>query len=266
MAKEFTPLDILDDLMNYWWLIIISMLFGAVIGYIIHSFKPAVYETHASLGVSIDYSRTGFLSDFEIDEAYGTVADVFSTPKVVDDVVRVAKENGIDITPELLKEVVIHERTNNSWIFRARYKDPIIAAKLANIWLDSSYKTLEQANYHAILIQGLERYLDSLVSCMEQMTITEPTYNYCQTANIQDIQGDLEKTAMAINAEKESSYGIVPGMSFRISDYAMIPVTPVRYGRGMLVLSGAVLGLLLGIVLVYVKFPSLVTRKLNHDR
>ena len=157
MDREYLPKETLDNILKYWWLIIVFMLVGAIAGRIVHLFLPPVYETHAKMGISIDYSRTGLLSDIEEDQAFGTVADVFSTEPVLNKVVEIANSENIQIDKELLKQTVIHERTDNTWLFRAQHEDPKVAARLANIWIEESYKALDDAYSHTLLAGKLPK-------------------------------------------------------------------------------------------------------------
>ena len=50
----------------------------------------------------------------------------------------------------------------------------------------------------------------------------------------------------ALQEEASLSRGILPAMSFSLLEQAYAPATPVIWGRGSLILAGALIGLLLG--------------------
>ena len=265
MRDEFKPKETLENLINYWWVIIAFMLLGAALGRIAHLFFPPIYETHAAMGVSIDYSRTGLLSDIEEDQIFGTVADVFSTDAVINNVVDIAQAENIKVNKDSLKKIVIHERTDNTWLFRSQHSDPVVAARLANIWVEEAYNALDEAYIHTLMADGYQRYLDSLTSCLESIVIYQPAHSICDKQNLNEIQVELEKTSLLIQQEQQESLGIIPGVSFRIDNYAEIPKSSIRYNLNLLVVSGSLIGLMIGLWLINLPLLHGFRKKAHND-
>ena len=253
MKSDFIPKDSLDILIKRWWVVIIFAIFGGIVGQILHFFIPPIYETQASMGISIDYSRTGLLTDIEEDQIFGTIADVFSTDIVLKNVIEEANNQNITIDKSLLKRIVIHERTDNTWLFKAQYTDPEIASQLANIWIVEAYNALDEAYEHTLIAEGYQRYIDSLTDCLQQFTVVQPTHSYCSINNLFEIQDRLTEVTQLEKIERQKSLGINPGVSFRIDSKAVIPQKPTRHHVNTLIFSGSIIGFIFGLWFVNVK-------------
>jgi uncharacterized protein involved in exopolysaccharide biosynthesis len=72
-------------------------------------------------------------------------------------------------------------------------------------------------------------------------------------ADLEAYQQDLERQ---IASEQESSGGLVPVISLAITRLAEPSSTPILYRRGVLMATGSLLGLLLGMLLISIQSRS----------
>lgn len=262
MTEEYSPLATLNRALRSWWLIVVFMVLGGGAGWIFQLVRPPVYEAYARLSTNIDFTRMGMLTDIEQDQVVGMVGDVITSPTVIEAVVSAARSEGIPIDVPTLKSIFSPGRAFYVWELRVRHENPEIAARLANLWAEYAFSALVDAHVHSLMAASLQRYMDSLESCIEQMVVTEPVSGQCSSWKLKDLQTELEKASVAVKQEKLASQGIFPGTTFALTEKAEIPVKPVLYGRNQLMLGGGLIGLLLAVWLIHLGWvEKLIGRK-----
>jgi len=227
-----------------WWLVVLLVLMGGGIGWGAQFFLAPVYESRAEFAFTIDFTRTGALTDIEEDFVLGIAGDILGSSEVLDRVVVQAEAQGIVISTSQRKEVFFIERRNQTWVLRVRYPDAGSAYILAGLWADEAQTVLQDAYRHALQAEGLRRYRDTLVGCMQNSVAVEPVHAVCNLHNLGAIQQELAKTGEALQAEKLASQGLMPALLFERSQTPERPERPVRFQRNTLILAGALIGLL----------------------
>lgn len=265
MSDSFYPRDTIERAMSNWWLIVVIMVLGAGVGWLFHQMHPPVYEAEVTLSTSIDFSRTGFLTDVEEDQAVDLIGDIISSTKVLERVVKQSKSEGLAIDLGTLQSISYIERQNFQWIFRIRHPDPNTASYLVNMWAKEAYKVLSKASKHALIAEGLLRYLDSLETCLEQLAMSEPVHSFCDVQNLDQILKELESTGEEAQREKLASQGLSPAMGFGICEVAVTPEKPVQYGRNQIMLSGAMIGFVFAIWAIYLQLPERIIERKPDD-
>jgi uncharacterized protein involved in exopolysaccharide biosynthesis len=264
-SSQFTPVKTLETSLRYWWFVFALMLLGAGAGWGFHAARPALFEGRASLAAGIDYARTGPMSDVEEDQAMELIGDVINADDTRLAAIALAESQGTTVTPESFRSAGYSERTNYLWVLRVRHADPQTAAVLTNAWLDASYAMLEEAYSHALIAEEYLRYTQSLTSCLENGVPVEPAQAYCSAANLAEIQKELTALNAAKKDELLASRGLFPAMSFTIVERASVPSVPVQYRRNTLVFSGAVLGFVLAVWLLYLQVPARLLQRGGRD-
>jgi hypothetical protein len=252
----FSPNRYVERSLKYWWFIVLLSLLGAIAGFLFHLIQPPLYEARAMITVGIDFARTGYLTDIEEDQMIGLVGDVISSTDVIQMVQEDAVENGIIPEGQLVEDYLKLERWGFQWAARAANPNPGLAANLSNLWAEKAMYVLEESNNHAIVAEGLDRYIVSLENCLQTLVTLNPVHGQCPYQNLEDLQEELNKTVKALHREKISSKGISPSVQLVLSEKARVPDKPVRFGRNLLVFSGTMLGFLMGILLVEVNIPG----------
>jgi hypothetical protein len=265
MTETFRPLETLRDGLRSWWLIVVFMVMGAVVGGgAWRAFHP-VFESKASISVSIDFTRTGQLSDIEEDLAMVAIGDILKSTKVTQIMISQAAEKGMIISETGLRETAFLERQNELWLLRVRDENPEMAAYLANLWLDTSYSVLQEAYLHALNAETLYKYMNSLAQCLERTANIAPVQTECGTANLETLLIEMEKTNSSAQEEKLASLGIMPASVFTISERAAAASRSVRFGLGQLILAGALIGLLLAVAAIQLGWVERIWRIRNSN-
>ena len=241
-SKQFVLLDLFKRF--NWLFLVLLMIMGGVAGYSFSLFHPKVYEARAVIAVTIDYTRTGSLSDFQEDQALRSLGSIIDADFMLKKTVEAAQEAGVKITNEQFKEKIALEREDFRWFLRVRDKNPKVAAELANIWADQVIAILTNASSHALNADYLQRYFDSLQSCLQRMANVDQAQVPCSFPYLEELLVELESTGTDIREEKEASLGLMPAVSFFLAGEASPPSSPALYYRNLLVFAGAFIGFL----------------------
>jgi hypothetical protein len=246
MTRSFTPYDTLDHALRAWWLLVLLMLLGVLGGYLLNRARPPLYEAHASIAISIDFTRSGDLQDFEQDYVVGIVGDVIASSRI-----RESLAADFGLTPTELADRMSFDRSYYIWTIRARDPSPQRAADLANRWADQAYHDLGLALEQAMLADRFARQLDGLELCLEEAC-----------SDLDDIQAHIQSLTALEAPARIASRGIMPYTRFDWVQQATVPTRPAVFNVGQSVLSGALVGFLLGIWSVHLGLPSrLLERK-----
>ncbi len=261
MDKPFYPRDTLEQALRSWWLIVLFMVLGGGAGLIFSLMRPPVYDAKAVFTTSIDTTRTGQMTDVEVDQAIGIVGDIISSSNVMAEVVQKGKSAGLSINAANFSDMASTDRKNYLWELHVSNNNPTTALSIANIWADTAASSLNDAYQHALLAQGYQRYLDSLESCLGQTAAAVPAMSTCSRSNLADIQQELAKTGTLYKEEKQASQGLLPSVLVSLSEKPQLPSRPILFGRNQSVFSGALVGFLLALWAIYLGLPDRLTRK-----
>jgi len=259
MNRSFSPMDSFNRVLRSWWWVFLFTLLGGVGGWSIHALRPPVYESSAKISFNIDYTHSGQLTDVEEDQILGVVGDVIASPEVLDKVVSAAQAKGISIDRSALNKSIFQERRAYIWVMRVRRGNPQEAATLAGLWADAAYAALRDGWSHAQNAELLQRYLDGLVSCMQQAVAVLPAQVMC-SQDLLTVQDGIQRGGARLLMEKLACQGISPALEFTQPDKSGEQFTPVQYGRNQIMLASGLVGFLLGIWSVYLGFPERLMR------
>ncbi len=237
------------EMVRSWWLVAACMLLGAAAGWGIGRVQAPVYEAAAEITVSIDFTRTGALTDAEEDFAVGVVGDLIQSDAVFETVFQQAANSELD--RETLRQSLSADRYFNVWRMRARSKNPDQAAALANAWGQAAYTALSEAVLHAQTAYQWETYLDGLTGCVGQSVGMEPAPAECRSWELTELQNEIQRVGQILRAEKDAAQGIVPWSAYSEVRLADVPTSPARGTTAVLMVCGALLGALAGIAWVW---------------
>jgi len=245
----FILFDFIKKLLTGWKRITILMVIGGLCGMGAAKLLTPVYEAKAAIAVTIDYTRTGALSDIQEDQAMRGLGCLIDSEAVRQAVQTQAEENGIQFDQQSLANNFTLERGDFRWLLRVRDTNPQQAADLANLWAEQAMSTLDVAMQHAIAADHYQQYLDSLDYCLQRLAPEGMSSEPCVNLDFEYLSGEIIKTSAAIRDEQSQSYGLMPAMQFFLADEASVNTGAVQGTRGILVFSGAVLGFLIAVIL-----------------
>jgi uncharacterized protein involved in exopolysaccharide biosynthesis len=253
---SFAPFAALQTALRFWWFLFLLMTAGGLLGWLFHRANPPVYEAVGSFSASIDFVRTGPLTENEEDLALNTIGSVINSATVLRRVVEQADAEGIETNIIALRQNVVVERRVTTWTIRLRGSDPRRVERLVNIWVDQAQIVLEDSYRSALKAGQLLRVMRSLESCLEQTSAVESRSGVCSARRLTEIQADLSAAGEEYAAAQKASRGLFPGLVPGPVEHAVLSPGPVARGRAQLVLAGCLLGLLVGVLLLRLGFPA----------
>jgi hypothetical protein len=250
MSRDRTTIsthDVLHRLIQRWWLALAVGVVGAAIGLCLSTFIPARYEAIAVITISIDYGRTEELDLVVEDRVLDRVWVLFTSLETLEETQsQLQREHGGDDAWKDLPALEEHIRLDgyfSRWYFIGVDPDPVRAAWIANAWRDVSFSRLEEAMDHAWTAQAIQGVKFD-VTCVEanQGQPVEAIWQ-CYTFGPDVTQDQIN----GLRSEIDASHGILPVLSYEIGESATPPGMPVQWQRGVLVLAGGMLGLIIGV-------------------
>jgi LPS O-antigen subunit length determinant protein (WzzB/FepE family) len=235
--QEFSPRESLEYAFKFWWVIVLLTAMGGIVGWAIHFFLPPLYEATAVITVNMDFQKVK-LTQNEEDYAFNAAGAIGNSTGVRDQVIAEAQIKGFPKSANQLLEQMFSERMQSVWEFHVRNRNPATAAKLANLWAETTRKALDVALGHALLADQIQEQIDSVIRSRpaSEVTISDPK----NQVTLKTLSDELLK-------EKEASQGIISIMKFSQTGSATDPQKPILYNLADLVLAGACIGFVISL-------------------
>lgn len=151
--EEFEPFEHISRTVTLWWVIVLCAVLGGAAGFVVHRFKPPLYEAKAVFMTSIDFNKLDFMNlpktnhvpyQFtQYDEDVSLVVMQVALLQVKPQVLAYAQANGWPIDAATLDGLSTIERKHAIWELRFRYSDPALAQKLVNYWAQTGFADLQ---------------------------------------------------------------------------------------------------------------------------
>ncbi len=149
---EFVALDHFNRSVHFWWVIFMTAILGAVIGFFVHRAMPPVFEAQAVFTANLDFNKVDFMHPptptpppYELtqyDEDMSLAVVQASLIAVIPQVETFAQQNGFSLSSLQLQDQVTIERNNALWYIRFRSGNPLTAQKIVNFWAQQGYQDL----------------------------------------------------------------------------------------------------------------------------
>jgi hypothetical protein len=248
--SEFSPLRVYKRLMRRWWWAAVCVIIGALAGWGISALRQPMYEARTLFSFNIDYTLSGVLTDIQEDQALEAAGDLLRSSEVKAKTLSDAKAAGIFLSEVDVRDSIFIERRNNAWLVIVRRADPSEAEKITGLWGDNFDAFYQDAYRHALTADGLQRYLNSLESCLRNTAAIEPAQAGCRLDDLAKVQTELAKTGDKILVERKAGKNIFAGMLYEWSGKPELSSAPVNFDRGKFILFGALAGFLFSLWLV----------------
>ncbi len=253
---SFDLLDLIREVSSRWLLMAALMILGGVGGLLVSQWRPAVYESNAAFGVTIDYTQTGALSDVQEDQAMRGVGSVLLSDALIEETLQqLNDQDGSDLGEEEFRSNAFADRGDFRWVIRYRDSDPDRAFRIANIWAESAQAQLNEDLAHAQTAESLLRMLDDLQGCLQSGGAGVPG-NFCGFGDADSLLKEIAQLSGKIQQEKQSSQGLFYALSVNLVEDAELSASPVRHQTAILVLAGALCGFIFGLGYVLIRFFS----------
>ncbi len=240
--------------MRRWPALLALGLLGLLAGFALSFIQKPRYEAEAMMGINIQYGVIEPLELIVEDRAQNRVAEVILADStlliLLNDIEQaVRQEQGWQDLADLRQSLRL-DRGLSAWGFVVTNLDPDLAAQISDLWMEISLAELIEAQNHAwqaVALMGEESFQ---LKCEQYLLSSEPVETFATRCDLEPISLDAEALAGQLRTEINLSRGILPVFSFEALKAAEVPEKPVIYGRGVLLLSGALIGSLIGLWIV----------------
>lgn len=224
------------------YVLVLLMILGGVIGFFSARLVPATYLATATQSITVDFTRTGTLSDLDVDRMLGVAEDWVLSPAVLNET---ARRTQLDVAS--FRAMATLRRTNDRLTLTVRGENASETTVRAYVWLDVAADALREAQATALIAEEKMTALRGLTACVQEAA-AEPLSRRC-TLQGEALDAEIARLGAEISELNERSGGLSPALRFGVTNLDGIEVRRVNAGSGALTLVGAILGLIVTIVL-----------------
>ena len=255
MNDDYSLSQDLTTSLHYWWIIVVLMLAGTGVGWLLQGLLPAQYEARAEIAITVDLSRTGTLTGENQDILVNSAGKIINSFPVMAALEQEAREKYALTDAAQVKSMFALERMAESFALRVQHPDKQIALDLADTWSQLAMAALDNASRHALEVETLSRFLDSLSTCISQISAVGAENPYCSINSLEQLQVEVDKTNIALLKSRDGARGMTAGLSYSLNQPAQIMPQPVQNSKVQLLLGGAGIGLVLALWMIHNRWP-----------
>jgi len=251
------PIKMLHNPRKYPWIILfVSISLGGLIGFLTGYFLKPIYEAQAKLTANVDIKENRpIVTELMVDMQILHVGELLFHPDIIQPLLDAEAALGNPLTIESLYEIAAIERQGMNTLIKVRSNDPVLAARIANNWGNSAFERLEQAKPHAIRATEARQRIAMLNYCFPTTPNDFPWYGpspdtvqFCEGLTFDEADSYLKEANLILLEEDTKTLGLSDSLNLSAFTPSSIPTKPIQYGRGTLVFSGALIGLVLGLI------------------
>ena len=236
-----------QNIIQFWWVLILGGAIGAIISYIVSLiFLQPVFVAESRISVSINFKEVGHLTQYEQDQMIGNVSSLFLASETIEETLELLMDEEININN--FQNYCFLERHVNEILLRCKSEDPLKSQLWSDTWAEVAFKKLSDAYTHSLEFEKLTNIQDSFETCVEKSILLSPPIIDCQKILPNGISS--EELEQSLNTEQKMSKNIYTGFVFSEIIPASIPEKPTRYQTNSLVLIGALFGFILSLFFV----------------
>jgi hypothetical protein len=249
MNNDIEPSVIYRNIVHSWWVLILFFVAGGLAGWGVSALRQPLYEAKAVLGIGIDYGRTFPLDENAHRDAYDRVRALLHADSTLEGIYTSIEEayKGSISSQNLdaLRNKLRLGDKGTTWELIALSTQPGEAAALATAWAESAMLEFEHALEHAWRASELQAEFFNMGCSLEPAPDNPEIVAWdCDSTSG---PADPDEIIESLVNEVSESKGILPVFSYTLLQEAATPSSPVVWGRGILILSMSLAGLLLGL-------------------
>jgi uncharacterized protein involved in exopolysaccharide biosynthesis len=246
------PRRLLRKVVHRWYWIFFSMILGGLLGLAFSYLQSPIFQASAIVSVDLDFARTANIDEIVHRRAMDRVRVLMLSNETLEIVASSLDDHGeVSLDPDQLRNLIRLEERETGWELKTLHPDPETAVAISNAWAVSVLDELEEAVKHAWRAAELQMAFYRL-GCVLTPTEADPQQaNWVCTSEEPEL--DPDQLILQLQQEAEASRGILPAMSYGLIAPAAITTTPIYPQRGLFILGGILIGLLIGIALVLLR-------------
>jgi len=217
-----------------------------LVGLIISLFLPPKFEATAKLTTNLEVVTGSNVSEIMVDSQVDLVGTLLLHSDVVERVRQSLEDQGVNYTVAELTGKTTIERQLMSTLIKVRDNDPEMAALIATTWAEKAYERLNEAYTHALSLSQAKATQALLTVCSKDAT--KQALPFCQSLTEEAAELAVEAKRIILQ-ESPLSLGLTSELNISQYQAALTPDRPIAYQRSILILAGALAGLVLALIL-----------------
>ncbi|MBN2047886.1 MAG: hypothetical protein JW750_08600 [Anaerolineaceae bacterium] len=256
MMTEITLKQTLYLLRRFWWVVLILTLLGAAAGWLFSVLVPPIYQGGVKIPVVFRPEQTGDLDELELDVAMSVLGQLLGSDAVFEQSVDRLADQDIQVSVDDLRDRAYLELRKDTFWLLVRMSDPEISSAAASAWGEAGKQLLDRA--------------DQAARAYHEMVVADAPYQSCFSDFAAETNGYLcsqDDLALSFSAANEASgeelleqniltQGLLYGTW--VGEVEELPVSQsiAQFSRIRLVAAGAVIGFLLGLLLLLIAYMA----------
>lgn len=244
LQRDIDPHQIFRVLFRSWYWLVIAMLIGGLVGLGITHLRPARYQAAAVLRIDLGGEEYRQLAWTRKRDILSPVRVLLLGDETLRDTLAFLGEHVEGQSVAELRDGLRLNDLESEWFLGAIHTEPNEAARIANAWSSTGLSKLQEAASHAIRAAELGAQLKSsgcaLVGGRANAWDCPEEVGGANTATLEE----QWESAFA------ASHGIPPLLEYELVRTATVPDGPLYWGRGVIILSAALLGGVIGVSIV----------------
>jgi len=236
-----------------WMVTTALMIAGGLLGLLVSQVRPPIFESAAIFSVTIDYTQTGALTDIQEDQAMRGVGSVILSDRVIKTALSlINKERGTVFSQSGFLDNSFLDREEFRWTLRFRDPDPKIAEMAVNTWSRSADAAIREGLAHSLSSKSLLEDLEIMKTCLFNLPNGDSQTN-CENSDLNSVVKSINEISAQIQTEKAASQGLFHALSVSLVNSGISSGTAELGQRNFFVLSGALVGLFLSMIMSLVE-------------
>lgn len=249
-------------LKNYPWVsFLIIIVLGGLIGYLSGFLLSPIYEAKAVLTTNIDLQENRpIITEIMVDSQLNYIGELMYNSKIIDPLLFQEAKSGNPLKLEDLESMASIERQLMNTIIKVRGKDPEIAARIATNWARIAFETLTEAKLHVLATSEANQQLVIIETCFplspdaaKDVPISSTEKSFCEGLSYQSAEIKLKEATKILATEESMTLGLTAYINVSQLLPASVPTIPTSNNQGMMTLSGMIIGIIIGIILVDIR-------------
>jgi capsular polysaccharide biosynthesis protein len=251
MENDFVPAELIKIIARKWWILVLAMVLGGLMGMLITRAHKPVYQSQAVLTTVVDYAYTGSLEDFELDHLILAVGEVIDSTNVRETVVENVLSEAVEVSADEILDNLNPIRKGNSWLLTVRASDPVTAQRIAYLWANEALNSLidrRETAKEAFLIQAAQFAMED---CLSRTVVVEPVSSGCSSEEMDELRLFLNNSDQSDAVLNYRESILLSNLSFEITKEPEVSISPVLFRQNINVLASALIGLVVSLGVLF---------------
>ncbi len=252
MLSDFDVVEGYQRLVSRWTWVVVAGMIGGLVGLAAWQVRRPVYEASAVIAIGIDRNRADLPEEATVRQAFDRVRGLLLADDTLEGAVSLAAQRAgeadLPASVEALRDRIRLSERPDGWVLAVQGTNPKETEQVAQAWAEVSIDQLAAASEHAIRAAEWQNLLyEASCRLVAEGPASQSAEWICRSA---PSEGGPDSLPKSILAEAEASRGILPVLTYSLLRGSSGTAEPIFWGRGALIVGSAVVGLVVGVIVI----------------